>query len=170
MNLHFEGKPARYRHINAAEAAILALFSPKSIKITGINAADLPNGAEVAIIAVSGLGTDDTEVYIGQGTISGGSVTAALTDLDHNPYTGNGSFAFEIYKHTDAEPPYVVYAYTNGKTMTQLGITIDSGTGAIAFDTTDEFIAAFNKLPTIALTSATTTIPFSKFAKGGVGF
>jgi len=55
--------------------------------------------------------------------------------------------------------------------MASLGITIDAGTGMIAGDTPAEIIAGLNKLPTVALSSATTTIPFSKFAKGGlVGF
>jgi hypothetical protein len=135
----------------------------KKITITGF-------GSKTGWVIIDG--ENETEDWIGgYAKISNGSVTIELKLIDSmswssgvdggfalegTAWNGSGSFALMLFIGDTPEDAYweeEVYLYTNGKTFDELGIT-DGST----------FEDAYEKLPKLSITSATTTIAFSKFA------
>jgi hypothetical protein len=113
--------------------------STKSITITGLS-------GRSGDVNVAVLTTDGYPVAMGMGTISGGSVTVPLLDADnYDAWTGSGSFIISLWFDSGTPDGYL---YTDGKTMVQLGINNSEDA---------------SKLPKYSITSAVSTIPFSKF-------
>ena len=79
-----------------------------------------------------------------QGTISGDSVTASMQARGGGAWTGSGQFHILIGIGSNS-----AYAYTNGQTLEQLGISTAND--------------LFTKLPKYNITGTTTTIAFDKF-------
>jgi hypothetical protein len=127
------------------------------------------NGKKIIITGLTGktgradlqICNEDKYVAIGQGTISGGSLTFSLREysggdnvnngLIGNSWTGSGSYYFVLQFYADN----TWYVYTNGKSLAELGITDTHGDAIIS------------KLPTYNISSDTSTIPFSQFCYGG---
>lgn len=127
---------------------------PKSITITGI-----PNGTFTGTVTITIVDPANMTIYGGTGTVSGGSVTIALADYAQTtPYTGNGPVYVQFGQ---TSPSLVVYLYTDSKTLAQLNITPTDYSGQPIVSSDD-----YSKLPTITLSSATTTIPWSKLVRG----
>jgi hypothetical protein len=125
----------------------------KSITITGI--IGIPGNPDMVYFGVwknhdinkGGL------VAEGEGRISNNSVTFSLFKGD-DPFTGSGSYVLIPEFWSEGFSDEIPYVYTNGQTLVALGIT--------ASDNESSFFA---KLPRYSISSATSTIPFSKFAK-----
>jgi hypothetical protein len=115
--------------------------SGKSITISGIT------GKSGGVLI--GLMSDGSGIYsvAGVGTISGGSVTTELLNVDtEKPYTGSGSYyLFLDFENGD------LYIYTNGSSLAALGIS----------DLEDDYA----KLPKYTISSANSSIAFSRFVK-----
>jgi heme A synthase len=79
----------------------------------------------------------------GQGTISNNSITVSLQGTDREAWAGSGSYHILMQIEDDT------FAYTNGQTLVQLGITTGND--------------LYSKLPKYNITGSTTTISFSKF-------
>jgi hypothetical protein len=115
----------------------------KSITVTGITG----KTGDAMIMAFSSM-DENGIVAMGMGKISSGSVSFSLIkDERMNPFTGSGSYFLMLQFDVDDSQ----YVYSNGKTWAELGITGSSE---------DE---VFSKLPKYNISSATSTIPFSKF-------
>jgi hypothetical protein len=112
----------------------------KKITITGL--AGKTGNVEIGLSVTFGQG-DSGMVAMGQGTISGNSVTVSLFDRNYNSWTGSGSFYIAMYIDDDG------FVYSTGKTMTELGITSESDIKT--------------KMPKYNITSTTSTIAFSQF-------
>jgi hypothetical protein len=116
----------------------------KKITVTGITGKTGP-----AMISVSSSFEDDGMVAMGMGTISGSSVTFALMKDEDVPWAGSGSYYLMLGFASDAdEDDEVMYIYTDGKTLVELGISSE---------------ADASKLPKYNISSATSTIAFNKF-------
>lgn len=124
--------------------------SAKSITITGL---PFKSGT------VSDIGIYDvnTETFFclaeAEENISNNSVTFTLIDEDGNPFTKSGSYSISLGIENDD-----IYFYTNGKTLSELGINKIS-----------DSLEVFTKLPKYNISSAKSTIPFSQFAKPQYG-
>jgi hypothetical protein len=95
----------------------------KKITITGL--AGKTGGVEIYLSVTSGQG-DSGIVTMGQGTISGNSVTVSLIDRNLDPWTGSGSYYMVMYINDDG------FIYTNGRTM-EVQYNITNATSTIAF-------------------------------------
>jgi hypothetical protein len=95
----------------------------KSIIITGL--AGKTGDVIIALSVTFGQG-DSGIVTMGQGTISGNSVTVSLIDRNYNSWTGTGSFYMVMYINDD------YFVYTNGTTMARQ-YNITNATSTIAF-------------------------------------
>jgi hypothetical protein len=117
----------------------------KIITVTGITEKTGP-----AMISVSSSPDDDGMVAMGMGNISGGSVTFALMKDEDIPWTGSGSFYLTLGFASDADEDEddVIYVYTDGKLLEELGISSEADAG---------------KLPKYDISSAISTIAFNKF-------
>jgi hypothetical protein len=117
---------------------------PKSITVTGII-----GHSGIAAIAIS-AGTTGTPVATGTGTITGNTLTVALTagTTGTSAWTGSGSYIIGLTFLVDDEPSDF-YAYTNGQTLEQLGIS-----------STEDL---HTKLPPFAISAAVSTLAFSTF-------
>jgi len=114
---------------------------PKSITITGIPAEY--SNAYISVIQDI-TSSPIAESNVSHIPISGGSVTGDLFDFGtDNPWTGSGPY----YIYIQLEPGYNGF-YTDGQSLSDLGITSESDK---------------NKLPKYNISSANSTIPFSKF-------
>jgi len=118
---------------------------PKTITITGIT--DKTGNAQ--IIVGSWSGTDEILNASAVGSVFNNSVTFLLLDPNGNPWTGSGSFYLRI-NFSDGSG----HIYVNGKTGDQLGIT-----------SSDSKAERFAKLPKYNISSVTSIIAFSQFAR-----
>jgi hypothetical protein len=113
---------------------------PYKITITGLGG----KSGSGAILLYSYLDAGANGVVAGwQGTISGGSVTASLQGIGGGAWTGSGQH------HILMQIGNEMFAYTNGQTLDQLGIS-----------TENDF---YSKMPKYNITGSTTTIGFDKF-------
>jgi hypothetical protein len=114
---------------------------PHKITITGLGG---KTGSGV-ILLYSSLDASASGVVAGwQGKISGSSVTASLQGVGGGAWTGSGKH------HILMQIGDEVFAYTNGQTLEQLGISTDN-----------DF---YTKMPKYNITGSTTTIAFNKFS------
>jgi hypothetical protein len=97
---------------------------------------------EAVITLSTGLDDSATLVAAGIGTISGDSASFALLKEGYSPWTGSGSYYIVLTLNDNGEKTYV---YTNGGE--------DPEEDAVAY----------------SISSASTTIPFGKFAAVEVG-
>jgi hypothetical protein len=139
------------------------------------NSGGISGQKTIIITGLSGkTGTAGLEVYnetayaaIGQGTVSGGSLTIALYEYMRNyegkyagdPWTGSGSYYLQLWFEADNTG----WVYTNGKTWDELGITFPF----TEQDREDGSLLA--KIPKYNISSTTSTIPFSQFCYFGEG-
>jgi hypothetical protein len=113
---------------------------PHKITITGLGG----KTGDGTILLYSYLSADARGVVAGgQGTISGGSLTASLQGLGGGAWAGSGQHHILV----EIEDEY--YAYTNGQTLDQLGISSEN-----------DF---YTKMPKYNITGSTTTIGIDKF-------
>jgi hypothetical protein len=113
---------------------------PKKITITGLT------GESGTVEIIIRTGAEFERVAEGEGTISNNSVTVSLKKEDGSDWTGAGSHYIMI------ETDDTVYLYTNGKTLSELGISSEDDLA---------------KLPKYNITDATSTIAFSQFVVVG---
>jgi hypothetical protein len=117
----------------------------KTIIITGITG---KNG-NVELELYSYDGEEFHTAVEGYTKISNNSASFSLFE-GYTRFTGNGSYFLGLYFEEDDS----AFVYTNGQTLTALGI----------IETQDE-AEFFLKLPKYTISSATSTIAFNKFAK-----
>jgi hypothetical protein len=118
---------------------------PKTITITGLNGMT----GEIAFTVYSGNPNTGTmePVAVSSNNISNNSVTFSLELPNRTgPWTGSGSFIL-VLETKEAE-----YAFTNGQTFTQLGITASTSAAE-----------TLTKIPKYDIKSASSTIAFSQF-------
>jgi hypothetical protein len=119
----------------------------KSITITGIT-------GMTGDVSITLIGSNNYAVALGEGTISGTSVTLPIYKPDESlpvpwtPWTGSGYYVMYIGFFNGDGYGDGLYFYTDGKTYDELGIYTEG----------DQ-----RKLPRYLVSSITSTIPFSKF-------
>jgi hypothetical protein len=120
-------------------------MDPKSISITGITGL-------TGYVAV-GLYSSPTDLVAGgTGTIESNTLTVALKILtagfepSEQDWTGSGNYIVTLESGGNE------YIYTDGKTLTELGITSD---------------ADLDKVPRLGFNSASTSVAFNKFYGAG---
>jgi hypothetical protein len=112
---------------------------PKKITITGLSG----QSGTAQVVLLSSI-NETGMVAIGQGTISGSSVTVSLKKQDNTDWTGTGSYYMQLGIGESG------YTYTNGKTLSELGISSEADIG---------------KLPKINISETTTSVAFNTFAQ-----
>jgi hypothetical protein len=119
---------------------------PKTITITGIS--------ETGYAMIMVLNQNFDPLAMGMGAISINSfATLDLVDTNLAPWKGSGSFYLMLVIASDEEfDDETMYLYTDGKSWEQLQISEDMNMDAIS-----------SKLPRYNISSASSTIAFSKF-------
>ncbi|GMO55932.1 MAG: hypothetical protein Ta2A_00990 [Treponemataceae bacterium] len=116
----------------------------KSITITGLSA---QNGKEAIVMVTSGSGYD-AFVVAGEDVVANGVLTVALKNENETNWTGSGSYYVDVSFYVDGVN-IGTYVYTNGKTLSALGIT----------DLWNQIV----RLPKVAINSRSTTLAFGLF-------
>jgi hypothetical protein len=125
----------------------------KTITITG-----LPTGTtfvSISVQEVNGKNINVVAVKSMERNISNNSVTFSLLaypEYEGNPWTGSGSYFLELLGGTNTGDGFTGY-YTDGKSYVELGMK----------DYPTSHMIYYDKLPRYNITSASSTIPYSKF-------